>query len=179
MARIQNIEFSLIFSHEFISWIHNYEIWFMNSDLILWIFISKFTYEFAYELRIYTFESMYMNSWKDEHLTARAQDRATTNCRTNWQSSKQLKLDTILDAWQKHFISPSQSDSLRLWQNAMADFCSDDFAVWEAPASLKRSIEVILCIELKMELLWKTELIDLWVLGEEISGNGISTIWKW
>ena len=32
------------------------------------------------------------------HRTARAQDRATTNCRTNWQSSKQLKLDTILDA---------------------------------------------------------------------------------
>ena len=83
------------------------------------------------------------------HSNMRAQDRATTNCRTKWQSSKQLKPDTILDAWQKHFISLSQSDSLRLWQNAMADFCSYDFAVWEAPASLKWSIEVILCIELK------------------------------
>ena len=31
----------------------------------------------------------------------------------------------------------------------MADFCSGDFAVWEASASLKRCIEVILRIELK------------------------------
>ena len=62
--------------------------------------------------------------------TARAQDRAMTNCRTNWQCSKQLKLDTILDAWQKHSISPSQPDSLKFWKNAMANFCSNDFAVW-------------------------------------------------
>ena len=34
-------------------------------------------------------------------------------------------------------------------QNVMAKFCSGDFSVWEAPASLKWSIEVILCIELK------------------------------
>ena len=34
MPWIQNIEFSLIFSNEFISWIHIYEIRFMNSDLI-------------------------------------------------------------------------------------------------------------------------------------------------
>ena len=81
------------------------------------------------------------------HRTTRAQDQATTNCRKNWQSSKQLKLDTILDAWQKRFIFPSQSDSLKFWKTVMANFCSDDFAVWEAPASLKLSIEVILCIE--------------------------------
>ena len=29
------------------------------------------------------------------------------------------------------------------------EFCRGDFAVWEAPASLKLSIEVILCIEMK------------------------------
>ena len=34
-------------------------------------------------------------------------------------------------------------------QNVMAEFLSGDFAVWEAPASLKRSIEVILRIKLK------------------------------
>ena len=34
-------------------------------------------------------------------------------------------------------------------QNVMAEFFSSDFAVWEAPASLKWSIEVILRIELK------------------------------
>ena len=34
-------------------------------------------------------------------------------------------------------------------QNVMTEFCSCDFAVWEAPASLKLSIEVILCIKLK------------------------------
>ena len=31
----------------------------------------------------------------------------------------------------------------------MAYFCSDDFAVWQARASLKLSIDIILCIELK------------------------------
>ena len=31
----------------------------------------------------------------------------------------------------------------------MTEFCSDDFAVWESPAPLKRSIEVILSIEQK------------------------------
>ena len=34
-------------------------------------------------------------------------------------------------------------------QNVMTEFCSCDFAVWEAPASLKLCIEVILCTELK------------------------------
>ena len=34
-------------------------------------------------------------------------------------------------------------------QNIMTKFCRSDFAVWEAPASLKRSIEVILRIKLK------------------------------
>ena len=34
-------------------------------------------------------------------------------------------------------------------QNVMAEFLSGDFAVWEAPASLKRSIEVILSKGLK------------------------------
>ena len=34
-------------------------------------------------------------------------------------------------------------------QNVMNKFCICDFAVWEAPASLKLSIEVILCIKLK------------------------------
>ena len=41
------------------------------------------------------------------------------------------------------------SESLQFWQNAMADFCSYDFAVWQVHAVLKRSIEIILRIELK------------------------------
>ena len=45
--------------------------------------------------------------------------------------------------------TPSQSDSLKFLQNAMANICSDDFAVWQARASLKRSIDNILFIELK------------------------------
>ena len=39
----------------------------------------------------------------------------------------------------------------------MTEFCSCDFAVWEAPASLKLCIEVILCTELKQsycEFFW-------------------------
>ena len=47
------------------------------------------------------------------------------------------------------FISFQFSESLQFWQNAMADFCSDDFAVWQAHAFLKRSIKVFLRIELK------------------------------
>ena len=39
--------------------------------------------------------------------------------------------------------SPSQSVSLKFWQNAMANFCCDDFAVWQARASLKLSIDII------------------------------------
>ena len=42
-------------------------------------------------------------------------------------------------------------------QNVMTEFCSCDFAVWEAPASLKLCIEVILCTELKQsycEFFW-------------------------
>ena len=46
-------------------------------------------------------------------------------------------------------ISQSQSVSLRFWQIVLAAFCSSEFAVWEAPASLKLSIEVIICLELK------------------------------
>ena len=45
--------------------------------------------------------------------------------------------------------TPSQSDSLKFWQNEMAYFCSNDFSVWQARASLKLSIDNILCIELK------------------------------
>ena len=45
--------------------------------------------------------------------------------------------------------TPSQSDSLKFWQNVMAYFCSNDFSVWQARASLKLSIDNILCIELK------------------------------
>jgi len=41
------------------------------------------------------------------------------------------------------------SESLQFWQNAMAYFCSDDFAVWQVHAVLKLSIEVILRIELQ------------------------------
>ena len=55
---IQNIEFSPIFSQEFISWIswiHVNEIRFMNSDWIQWIDISEFIY-----LWIYTFEFIYL-----------------------------------------------------------------------------------------------------------------------
>ena len=45
--------------------------------------------------------------------------------------------------------TPSQSDSLKFWQNVMANFCSDEFAVWQASASSKGSIDNILCVELK------------------------------
>ena len=41
---IQNIDFSSIFSNEFISWIHNNEIRFMNSDWIQWIPMSELIY---------------------------------------------------------------------------------------------------------------------------------------
>ena len=48
-------------------------------------------------------------------------------------------------------LSALQLSSVKLvkYQNAMADFRSGDFAVWEAHALLKWCIEVILCIELK------------------------------
>ena len=41
------------------------------------------------------------------------------------------------------------SNSLQFWQNVMAYFCSNDFAVWQVHAVLKQSIEVILSILLK------------------------------
>ena len=41
---IQNIEFLVIFSNEFILWIHNNEVKFMNSDWIQWILISEFIF---------------------------------------------------------------------------------------------------------------------------------------
>ena len=74
------------------------------------------------------------------HHTVRADGWGPTNYRINWHYFSGLTTT---------FISPSQSDSLIFWQNAMADFWSSDFAVWEALASLKRCIEVILRIELK------------------------------
>ena len=74
------------------------------------------------------------------HHTVRADGWGPTNYRINWHYFSGLTTT---------FISPGQSDSLIFWQNAMADFWSSDFAVWEALASLKRCIEVILRIELE------------------------------
>ena len=85
------------------------------------------------------------------HLTERAQDRAPTNCRTNWQSSKQLKPRHHFSCFTTTFRFSESVRLTEIVQNVMADFCSGDFAVWEAPASLKQCIEVqvILCIELE------------------------------
>ena len=74
------------------------------------------------------------------------------NCRTNWQSSNQLKNRHHFSCLATTFYfseSVRLTARLRLWQNAMADFCRGDFAVWEAPASLKQCMEVILSVELK------------------------------
>ena len=65
---IQNIEFSSIFSQEFILWIHVYEIRFMNSDLIVYwyyefLYVNLFTYVFKE-----TFEFIYMNSYTHEFM---------------------------------------------------------------------------------------------------------------
>ena len=65
---IQNIEFSSIFSQEFILWIHVYEIRFMNSDLIVnwyyeFLYVNLFTYVFKE-----TFEFIYMNSYTHEFM---------------------------------------------------------------------------------------------------------------
>ena len=46
-----------------------------------------------------------------------------------WQSSSRLKYFIKLGDLPSRFDSPSHSVSLQFWQNAIADFCSDDFAV--------------------------------------------------
>ena len=46
---------------------------------------------------------------------------------------------------------------LRFWQNAIDDSADVDFSVWEAPASLKRCIVVILRIKLKQSYCEKLE----------------------
>ena len=56
-------------------------------------------------------------------------------------------------------------------QNVMAEFLSGDFAVWEAPASLKRYIEVILRKELKQSY------CEIWKLGKFMV-YGIFKTWQ-
>ena len=52
-------------------------------------------------------------------------------------------------------ISSNQSDSLKFWKNVMADFCSNDFAVWEAPASFEVIHWSHPLHRAEIELLWK------------------------
>ena len=88
---------------------------------------------------LYTSRSVYisLHGWAQNGISRFGPTTQTTSTR-----STLVKCFSIVELNWSDLIS-------QFLANVMANFCSGDFLVWEAPVSLKQCIEVILGLELK------------------------------
>ena len=112
-----------------------------NFSRVKLLFLTEKTGYFQWYFQSWSRYKMLFILWRDFEVWTYDSDNST-----QIKCSRQFYLS---------LVKLVQIQFLRFWQNVMADFCSGDFAVWEAHASLKLCIEIILLIDwAETELLW-------------------------